>query len=423
VPSFINDITPNGSQGVVSSRPVEAHTNLQACQALGELQFKRATTVPALPQLVDIDRLPDWRSRNQAITDWYHEVDACMTQYLGDPALPSWARFAKHASYNAGQTLAELERSILLAEDLRDCGKQASAALEHINFRLFGQSLKHFQEALVGFLELVRDPAALECAAIASLVELNNGPCDSSLKLAASFHDKPGSLANTSRAIIKCLLNFPAIVRDLPETITNLHRLFETVAQSNCQIYTFMAPRLDSFLQSELFGAGEALSSAEHIDDVESAAFLHQALRLYSEASHAAVSRDDKAPIVLQANLLATYGEQLHRVQPEFTTVAAIIHNMKLLMSFSLPDGSREPLAPAASSWADIHQRFGFCYDCGDITPENLRVDLLRSSGDPLFKGTIGELLVRGTLDSELALSLLEQPQKINMVTRQNLFD
>ncbi len=422
MPSFQNDIKPSGSQESLSHLPFEAHPSVQACRSLQELRLKR-NQIPALPQLVDISRLPDWRSRNQAITNWYHDVDICMTHYLGDPGLPSWARFAKHASYNAGQTLAELERSIFLAEDLRDCGKQASAALEHVNFRMFGNSLKHFQEALIGLLELVRDPAALECAAIASLVELNNGPCHTSLKLAARFQERPGSLRNTSSAILKCLLNFPAIVRDLPETVSNLHRLFETVAHSNCQIYTFMAPRLDHFLRSELFAAGDSLDAAEQMENLESAAFLQQALRLYSEASHSAVSRDDKAPIVLQANLLATYGEQLHRVQPEFTTVSAIIDNMKLLMSFSLPDGSREPLAPAASSWADIHQRFGFCCDCGDITPDTLSVDLLRSAGDPLFRGTIGELLVRGTLDSELALNLLDQPQSITRVRQRNYFD
>ena len=364
----------------------------------------------ALPEVIDLECLPDWRSRNQAITHWYHSVDQLMTGYLGDVTLPSWARFAKHASFNAGQTLAELERSIELAEDIRDCGKHAVAAIKQFDFKRFQKSIRHFREAFEGLINLMRAPDAIECAAIASLIELN-GPSESSRRLASRFHENPGSLTNTWRATLKCLRDFPAIMKDLPETIDNLKKLFSTVAKSNCQIYTFMAPKLDAFLQRELFDSTTIKApDFSREDESQTAEFLNHALRLYSDVAHSTAPWGNKVELVLRANLLATYGEQLHRVQPEFAEVATIIDNMKLLMRFSFPDGSQTPLAPAASSWTDINQRFGFRSECGEISSETLGAEQLRDLGDPLFTGTIGEMILRGTLDSDFALLLFQEP-------------
>jgi hypothetical protein len=47
----------------------------------------------------------DKLERNREITTWYHDIDNQLSAYMGTPEPPTWARFAKHASYSAGVQL------------------------------------------------------------------------------------------------------------------------------------------------------------------------------------------------------------------------------------------------------------------------------------------------------------------------------
>jgi hypothetical protein len=198
------------------------------------------------------------------------------------------------------------------------------------------------------------------------------------------------------------------------------------VSETNQKIFDFMAPRLKRFLASS--ASGEIFRDS----DEPSGRFLSYALSLYKEVRQDSLalqnsslnfearqgiesSRRDK---VMQANILATFGEQLYRVEPGFAKLKDILDSLTAFMSYQTP-GMNQRLASESAllNWGILYERMGIDpskapSDPYSITPEQFP-DLLPPE-HPLFQGTISQVLVEGTKDPELAALLKAAPEVIS---------
>jgi hypothetical protein len=411
VPQFAQSFSYSANTETHNQR--EAQPKVEAPLHLEQLP-KRASY--CLPTVLDLDRLPDWRTRNQAITDWYDQMDQALSLYLGEPNIPSWARFAKHASYNAGLALTEIERSLGLISAVLEAKQLALDALCESSPKAAFQAIGCLLTALTHLKDVADSPDSLQSAAIGGMLETGCTSPETRL-LVRRFHHSPNSWANAWDCLTACFSYLPKIFNQLPKTKLDLEILFSTINSSNSSIYSFMAPKLDTFLRQELLPDAPKSGQDEikvTSNNDSSSTYLDRALEIYKKIHRGYYSGALRPILALRANLLATYGEQLCRVQPNFAQAGAVIDRMKPLMSFSYPKGGISQLAPYTESWANLNQRFGIDpkKTTGDrpLSAQEIDEKILLSHSDRRFVGTIGELLFKGTLNKTIAESLRTSP-------------
>lgn len=236
-----------------------------------------------VPKVGDLSKVESALERNQIITAWYHEVDAFMSAYVGEPEFPSWARFAKHASYTAGVHLQSMQK-------VRDTFARCASIAQNLeNTR--GQTLQHsVREIIRSFHLAIRDLRALghDGALLRegfSLCLKQAGVAQPDLDMLFSRSASPG-LQKRTLAVAHNLSRIAAVAKSIPKLIELTDHLFAATANSNQKIYEFMAPRFVALAdgrcgQSVISGSPEPSRNIRRTI-VPSAARVRKSSGLYS---------------------------------------------------------------------------------------------------------------------------------------------
>lgn len=361
-------------------------------------------------------------ARNAEITRWYHQVDSRISAIIGEPDLPSWARFAKHASYSAGVQLRNIEEVIQAVDAVMKFGdrvwKEESTTLL--------DTVRIGKKAVLEVSDLFRHRDLLDTVLLVAAVKAgaDANEIDRLLDSDARAGRDDISLLRMLPLVVPKL---PSLLEHLPSMRQELLRIHGEIAAANEAIYQFMAPRLDSFLANHSGPYPTPSASASH----PSARFLDRALAQYAEAgrlAHAVTTLGDgdeerqmvlerRSKLVEQANVLATFGEQLYRVEPHLAKISDILGPLTAFMQFRTP-GADQRLAAESSdlNWANIYERMGIDRALAPSDPYSVSPDgfpALLHEQDPRFRGTIGEVLIRGTRDSAFAQLLKQEPETI----------
>lgn len=385
---------------------------------------------PCLPEIFDLTSFQKPLERNAAITQWYGEVDRILTEFMGSPDLPTWARFAQHASYNAGTQLRNIDEGLQAIQNARRVLNHFGDGLKQLSPKRIWQGLRAAPGALKEALDLLRYPGLLQEALSVSLIQA--GVKESAMQ-GLQCPGGRGSIASTTRRYWLASTNIHRLLTSLPELEDNLLQLQRVVAESNADIYEFMAPRIGRFL-SRITDRQAAVAS-EDTSDADTGRFLESALGLYEQAAklstlaHKTSDIDERLVIeeqrrdcVEQANLLATFGEQLFRVQPKFVEVESFLREAMRFMQFQFPDSQTAGAHPEVDrNWCHIYDRMGIDVskapaDPMSIAPEDFPP--LLPEEDPRFYGTIGQILRRGVRDENFARALSNTPPPIEPSVR-----
>lgn len=113
-------------------------------------------------------------------------------------------------------------------------------------------------------------------------------------------------------------------------------------------------------------------------------------------------------------NLLATFGEQLYRVQPEFEKARAYIRLLGGQMTISNPAQNTKALANYPDGdWGDVYTRMGIDRAKAPPNPYDVSPDTfpqLLPPSDPRFTGTLGSALTVCTILPTSCSSLKQFP-------------
>lgn len=362
----------------------------------------------------------DKLQRNREITTWYHDIDNQLIAYMGTPELPTWARFAKHASYSAGvqlRNMYEVLQAVDAAQDIVGAGSKLSLSSPC-------HSLRIISRAVLEIGDLFRHQDLMQTVLLLGAMRAGAEPKSIDDALDASSRGGASGIS-LYYALTQALPRMPAILGALPKIREELLLVSDVISDTNQKIYDFMAPRLRHFL--------ERSPTNERVTDGDdpSARFLSHALGLYEQARQDSIAlqnpslcsaevhalkslREDK---VMQANIIATFGEQLYRVEPGFVRVKDILDSLTAFMSYQIPGMNRRLASDSAQlNWGVLYERMGIDAsraprDPHEITPEEFP-DLLPSD-HPSFQGTISQVLIEGTKDSGLAELLKRAPKEI----------
>lgn len=385
-----------------------------------------------IPSIVDLGSFESVHERNAAITAWYHEADLALTEFMGSPPLPSWARFAQHASYSAGVQLRNMEEAIQAIDAVCTVMRNEDASILS-SIRSFPRK---FLRAASEAFDLLRHRELIGTLTLAGAIRAgaDGFEIDERLDNASTKGLKPFAVAISMITAVPLILR---ICRNLPKLCEDLRSVHGAVSDANAAIYDFMAPRLVTFLEQQReFQVSDPLSSCEltaapaRATD-ETAKFMDAALHCYAQARQMALClgelppestealriRNERTAMVAHANVLVTFGEQLYRVQPRMDEVSSALEMLTTFMAMRI--GDREVRLASGSSegsWANLYDRMGIDSDRAPrdpltISPESFPP--LRAPHDPRYVGTISDILLRGTYDSEFAGRLLVIPPAI----------
>ncbi len=360
--------------------------------------------------------------RNQEITDWYHRTDLELTRFLGDPALPTWARFAKHASYSAGVQLRNIEEVLQAIDSVIALSGNASKGSGQSG----GWSIGRTAKAVFEISDLFHHQDLFETVLLVAAMKAGVDPLkiDSNLDQAARSGEQDIS---KWRALRLALPAIPELLRNLPAMRHELSRVHNEIAGANEDIYRFMAPRLEAFLEHPE-SHGDGTGCAERAPDER---FLNEALTSYKKAHDLSVEirslrHDDqrikaiseqRIALVERGNILATFGEQIFRVEPRLARIADLLTPLTAFMTYRTPEGSERLAADSSTlNWANVYERMGIDKNAAPVDPKDVSPEcfppLLRPD-DPRFQGTISQVLISGTRNPSLAASLEARPERI----------
>ncbi|MBX7145541.1 MAG: hypothetical protein K1X79_13910 [Oligoflexia bacterium] len=376
---------------------------------------------PPFPSLAQI---ASTHEQNARITDWYHRVDRVMTEYLGTPEVPSWARFAKWASYNAGEQLRNIEEGLQVFRAMENSFRCVRAAMWNTRVSEVATAVKSAIDFSREVFDLFKHDGLVGEAIVLALSEAGMSEKDRQVMSENIGRRCPKSMLIRAYILAK---NFPRLVHSIDAIAQTLTGMHASLIAANRAIFEFMAPRLSAFLDAAAKGSIEPSSGAPDITE----RFFSRALSMYAQARQmglraqtlplAGIDRaellETRRNLVAEANLLATFGEQLYRAQPQFDRMADFLKRSTRFMRMHFPGSDIAFGAGAAPrDWGLIYDRMGVDVRKAPADPHELRHDVifpLCRRDDPRFLGTIGHLLTLGMERPELALALKREPPRL----------
>lgn len=369
-----------------------------------------------IPTPQDLSSLSSVREQNAAITEWYHEVDRVMTAYLGTPELPSWARFAKWASYNAGEQLRNIEEGVQVFRAMDAAGLCVREVAWTGRPKAALQAVKALFTFTREVFDLFKHDGLVGEAVMFALSESGMSDRDRELMAGNIGRHCPRSLLVQAYLIAK---HMPRMLRNLGTIAASIEVMHQQLSTANRAIYEFMAPRLTAFLVE-----GAVKQSGE--DHTER--FFTCALNLYAQARDAGLKAQQLAPLsversellerrrtmVAEANLFATFGEQLYRAQPHFDKISDFLRRSTRFLRLHFP-GTRLTFGASITprNWAAVYDRMGVDLEKAPQDPDQVSPEKsfpLCRRDSPRFLGTIGHLLTLGLESPDLADALKAKP-------------
>lgn len=418
-------VTPSNQQQV--QHPLDQECTAQPIPEMLLTHSTIPTTQQSIPipAVADLSKFDTWYECNQAITRWYHETDLAMATYMGTPELPSWARFAKHASFNAGEQMRNMTETLQAIDAVLEVGADFKDMLSGTFNKNIGTVFSNLWNSVRQVSHLFMVEGLVRTSLLVALADA--GLSEKKLTHMSQMSTlADNSVASNLRLCAYAVLHLPQLVKMLPAVKQELSNLLEVIATGNREIYEFMAPRLTRFLEAHRTGIDYfASSETDH-----SGRFLAEGLKLYAKARLLAEAAQnnpaqadsllvERLAIVEKGNVFATFGEQQSRVQPRFAHIEETLRRFAGLAVFESPIGKRTLLSGAPDlNWANLYNRMGMdttaCpTDPALITPESFPG--LLPTDHPAFVGTIGELLVTGTRLPEKAYGLKVKPRAVHL--------
>ena len=359
----------------------------------------------AVPAITDLNTIPDAVNRNNTINQTYHQIDAAMTGYLGDPLVANWFTFGQHASREAGTQIRSLQAGLQV---LRDIGPTL------VGLSFGPNPITGFQSAVAAIrifrrvLDLMGQDGLIRQAMQLALAKA--GITDADLRrlvneATTALIESPGAAMNPIAAyhMVRFIADVASMTAKLivatPAIIQAVERVYENMKRGNKEIYENVAPAARNFLQAAQGapnGVPGRMAFAGDTNGFLAAAFSEygEVRRLGDEARAAPgtpeaatklAQRHDKA---MHANLLVGFQEQLVILQPIFNTMMQELQAMSGTMVLHDPNG----VHPLANNWGDFYTRMG--------------IDPARAPADPrtITPGTLPPLLPaaqrRGSISS-----------------------
>jgi len=339
-----------------------------------------------VPTITDLNTIPDAVMRNNTINQTYHQIDAAMTGYLGDPLVANWFTFGQHASREAGTQIRSLQEGLQVLHDLGPTLSGLAFSGNPVTIynsavtavRMFQRILDLMnQDGLIRqSMQLAFAKAGITEADLRSIVSeaatvLSEAPTVM-MNPVAMYH-LVRFTGHVATMVGKLIVATPAIIRAV-------ELVYENMKRGNKEIYENVAPAARRFLQAALSAPGGVpgpMAFAGDTNGFVSAAFTEygEIRRLGDEARAAPgtpesvtklAQRRDKA---MHANLLIGFQEQLIILQPIFNTMMQELNAMSGTMVLHDPNGAH----PLANNWGDFYTRMGIDPARAPADPRTIR--------------------------------------------------
>jgi Domain of unknown function (DUF4157) len=360
----------------------------------GQVAQAHTFTVPAI---ADLNKIPDPVNRNHTINQTYHQIDASMTGYLGDPLVANWFTFGQHASREAGTQIRSLQMGLQV---LRDIGPTLAGLTFGANPITAFQSAVSAVRIFRRILDLMSQDGLIRQAMQLALAKAGITQSDLQrlvdeagqvLQEAPTLTMNPIAMYHFVRFLADLASQVGKMIVAIPAVIRAVELVYENMKRGNKEIYENVAPAARNFLlaaQGAPNGVPGAMAFAGDTNGFLAAAFTEygQVRQLGDEARAAPgtpeagtkiAQRREKA---MHANLLIGFQEQLVILQPIFDTMMEELTAMGGTMVLNDPNGAH----PLANNWGDFYTRMGIDptrapRDPRTITPGSLPPLLPRS--------------------------------------------
>lgn len=326
----------------------------------------------AVPTITDLNTIPDAVNRNNTINQTYHQIDAAMTGYLGDPLVANWFTFGQHASREAGTQIRSLQEGLQVLRDIGPTlaglsfGPNPIIAFQSAQsaLRIFRRVLDLMnQDGLIRqAMQLAFAKAGITEADLRNLVNegaqvLTEAPT-SAMNPIAMYH-LLRFIGHATTMVGKLIVATPAIIRAV-------ELVYENMKRGNKEIYENVAPAARNFLQAAQGapnGVPGTMAFSGDTNGFVSAAFVEYGeIRRLGDEARAAPGTPEAATKLAQrhakamhANLLIGFQEQLIILQPIFNTMMQELNSMSGTMVLHDPNGAH----PLANNWGDFYTRMG----------------------------------------------------------------
>ncbi|MBP9838252.1 MAG: hypothetical protein KBC84_06020, partial [Proteobacteria bacterium] len=326
-----------------------------------------------------VRNIPDPVLRNQKINHEYHEINNELQRYLsgGNSSIDllDWTTFGKHASYNAGREILELQRLKSIIVEIKSIPKDIPK---------FPNSVKKIPKSLQEVKDLERDIANLGLESVEKIVFKGKTLIESIEPLLENKEDV-GQISTVARKLFKDqledkyiafredlrqlkkhpgLAKDPIFIRDIVIHYANLmsaikklpndfeakvDNALQSLSQANLDAYEGIAKAYIEFLTSaskSKNGIPENLQFSS-----EQYGFLKRAFDDYAEIRRISLSLKDLSPLeqkkqkaiqealLLDANFAIAYYEQAFKIQPHYSKIKSEIDILNGQMSLIDPRG------------------------------------------------------------------------------------
>jgi Domain of unknown function (DUF4157) len=317
----------------------------------------------AVPAITDLNTIPDAVTRNHTINQTYHQIDAAMTGYLGDPLVANWFTFGQHASREAGTQIRSLQMGLQVLRDIGPTLVGLSFSNPIVAIPSAVSAVRIFQRILDLMSQdgLIRQSMQLAFAkANITEAELRGLVSEAATALLPfAIYDQVRFIAHVVAMVAKLIGATPAV-------ITAVELVYENMKLGNKEIYENVAPAARNFLQAAQGapnGVPGAIAVAGDPNGFVQAAFVEygEVRRLGDEARAApgtpesATKLQQRHAKAMHANLLVGFQEQLIILQPIFNTMMQELTAMGGTMVLHDPNG----VHPLANNWGDFYTRMG----------------------------------------------------------------
>jgi hypothetical protein len=376
-----------GAPGVIQRQVATGGPAPAAAPRAGAVAKAHTFTVPTI---TDLNTIPDAVNRNQTINQTYHQIDAAMTGYLGDPLVANWFTYGQHASREAGTQIRSLQMGLQVLRDIPPTLAGLSFGANPITaYNSAVSAIQIFQRILDLMNQdgLIRQSMQLAFAkAGITEADLRNLVTEATTVLteAPTAAMNPFAMYHMVRFIGHVTAMVAKLIVATPAVIRAVELVYDNMKLGNKEIYENVAPAAHNFLQAAQGapnGVPGTMAFAGDTNGFVSAAFVEygEIRRLGDEARAAPgtpeaaaklAQRHDKA---MHANLLIGFQEQLIILQPIFHTMMQELNAMSGTMMLHDPNGAH----PLANNWGDFYTRMGIDRtrapaDPRTITPNSL---------------------------------------------------
>lgn len=347
--------------------------------------------------------LKEYLEVNARINNWYHNIDQKIRDWIGDPALPNWASFAKFVSLNAGRGVSQMNDTLIVLDQLCELREALDTQQIPLLKREVSDITRQIFGCIFGGVRLLMQDLRTGTSPIQTIGKLKGiAFAEASDREGISFH-WPDSVhsrvtpCDLPRTMLQ-VFRFPHLYRDAIE------KIMVAVSDANRAIYSYMLINLSIFEDAIANNPDCPIEQIQFMDDPQGffqAAFVEYArarsltdklTRLEPESIEFEECFIERLERVKFANLLITFNEQAFRVQPLYAGLDKIID---VLFDDAKIIRDNRPFHLLADysegNWADVLTRMGLCPEgvnsLSDITPENFPKVLPQH--DPRYNGTI----------------------------------